>query len=185
MLHDPTVFRRFPADSPESQRSLMATDIKLIRRRVSKTVTETVNGWLAPLGYEGTSGEWRKTSLFGKSMFQIQKDRRGQCLYFNAGILPRVGNFYGRNLWNTVDGFVFQRLQSFCPDLSQIDYETDQFWYTRLDDEPRLLAAVHDIIQHRMIPWMEARHRALSLASLPMPADMAKSKPLFESRAVS
>jgi Domain of unknown function (DUF4304) len=181
MLHDPTVFRLIPADSPEFLRSFTAPDIKAIRRRVAKTVIDTVNAWLVPLGYEGTGGEWRKTSLFGKSMFHIQKDRRGQCMYFNAGTLPRVGNLYGRNLWNTADGFVFERLHSFCPELAQIEYETDQFWYTRLDDEPQLLAAVLAIIQNRMIPWMEARHRATSLFSMPTPQSQAKkAPPLFE-----
>src|SRR5262245_29334865 len=154
-------------------------DLKAIRAKVFKTLVAEFDATLRPLGYDRTGTEWRKASKFGRSILQLQKSRYGFNLYINVGRLPRFVLIPRTGMSGTRDGFVLARFQDFCPELPQRDYENDSLYYVKLHENAAFRDAVITIVRSRLVPWIEARHKGLSLIFLPSPEHMAKV-PLFQ-----
>lgn len=144
------------------------------RASMQKKLAKEINVILEPLGYERTESEWRKTSPFGRSYFDFQKSHYGFGCYFSAGTLG-ARDTPNPTLANTHDGFQWQRIAEFLPELPH-NKRPDQLCYLCLHDNDGFSNAVMTVIQARMIPWMEARHRESSLISMPSPADMVAVK---------
>ena len=66
-----------------------------------------------------------------------------------------------------------------CPDCKQKgDYDADELHYVKLYENSEFKDAVMTVVRSRLIPWIETRHKVLSLVWLPRPEDMTKV-PLF------
>jgi len=178
-LIDRELFRKAAAGSPEFIRYMNHPDLKAIRAKVLKTLVAELEATLKPLGYDRKGTEWRKASKFGRSILQLQKSRYGFCLYINVGRLPRFVLIPRYSMSGTRDGFALTRFQSFCPELPQKDYENDSLYYVKLHENAAFRDAVVAIVRARLIPWIEARHKARSVIFLPLPEQMAKV-PLFQ-----
>ena len=175
---DPEVFRRTTLGSPDHMRNMSHPELKAIRTSAVKALAADIDATLQPLGHERSGNEWRKASTFGRSILQLQKSNYGYSFYINVGTLPRVAPKTPSHNSGTPDGFILARFGQFCPELPQSDYETDQLYYVKLHEDTAFGNAVLTIVRERLIPWIEARHKASSLVGLPSPKDMAKV-PLF------
>jgi Domain of unknown function (DUF4304) len=180
-LIDPELFRRAKPGSAEDMRNMLHPDLKTIRMAVSKALAAEISKALLPLGYERKGNNWRKASHFGRSILQIQKSTYGFGLFINVGTLSVIESKIPFYLYGAPDRFVLKRFGAFCPELPQIDYDTGEFHYVKLHEDMAFRDAVMTVILTRLIPWIEARHKLLSLFSLPNPKDMAKA-PLFRMR---
>ena len=178
-LIDRELFRKTRAGSPEFIRYMNHPDLKSIRAKVLKTLVAELDTTLRLLGYERNGTKWRKASKFGRSFLQLQKSSYGFNLYINVGPLPHFVLVPRSSRSGTRDGFVLTRFQAFCPELPQRDYENDSLYYVKLHENAAFRDAVIAIVRFRLIPWIEARHKALSMILLPLPEHMAKV-PLFE-----
>jgi hypothetical protein len=148
--------------------------LKKKRASVQRKLAKEINAMLEPLGYERTGSEWRKTSRFGRSYFGFQKSHYGFGCFFNAGTLGTL-DVPSPTLANTPDGIQCHRIAKFCPELPHNDV-ADELCYVRLHDDAGFRNGVMTVIQARMIPWMEARHRASAMIRMPSPADMVAVK---------
>ena len=180
-LIDSDVFRRAQSGSPEDMRNMLHPDLKAIRVAVVKALGTAIHAALKPLGYERKGNDWRKGSMFGRSILEIQRSQYGFALYINVGMLPR----WPRQIPLFIPGlrydFDLKRPFLFCPELPQRDYELDQLHYVKFHESAAFKDAVLTIVRARLIPWVEARHTASSLLSLPSPQDMAQA-PLFQTQ---
>jgi hypothetical protein len=154
--------------------------LKKKRASVQRKLAKEINAMLEPLGYERTGSEWRKTSPFGRSYFGFQKSHYGFGCFFNAGTLGTL-DVPSPTLANTHDGIQCHRIAKFCPELPHNDV-ADELCYVRLHDDAGFRNGVMTVIQARMIPWMEARHRASAMIRMPSPADMVAVKIFTEQR---
>jgi hypothetical protein len=177
-LIDPEVFRRAPSGSPDHMRHMTHPGLKAIRTSVVKALGAEIDATLRPAGHERTDDEWRKVSLFGRTILQLQKSGRGHSFYINVGTLPRLAPKTPSYNSSTPDGFVLTRFGQFCPELPQPDYETDQLYYVKWHEDAAFRNAVLAVVRQRLVPWIEARHKPSSLIALPGPKDMA-TVPLF------
>jgi hypothetical protein len=150
--------------------------LKKKRASVQRKLTKEINALLEPLGYERTGSEWRKKSRFGRSYFGFQKSHYGFGCFFNAGTLVP-----SQTRANTIDRIQYHRIAEFCPELPHNDV-ADEMPYVRLHDDTAFCNGVMTVFQARMIPWMEARHRASAMIRMPSPADMVAVKIFTEQR---
>lgn len=148
--------------------------LKKKRVAVQRRMTKEIDGLLLPLGYERRGNEWRRTSVYGRSFLGFQKSHYGFGCFFNTGTMGRL-EVPSRTLAGTADGFQLHRIANFCPELPHNDV-AGELNYVCLHDDPGFHAAVMTVLRARMIPWMEARHRASALVAMPKPEDMAKVK---------
>jgi hypothetical protein len=88
-------------------------DLETIRKAAVRSLAPEIDAILL-------CNEWRKASIIGRSILQLQKSRFGFSLFINAGII--TGSSY---LSGTSDGFILRRLGEFCPELSSKDFEAD------------------------------------------------------------
>ncbi len=175
LLPATAIFREENREYPMSE-----ADVVMLRRKrsvVQTVLADAFDALLLPLGYARTApGDWRKTSIWGRSAFNFQKDSRGFSCFINAAVLGRWERGAGANA-NTADGFSYQRLAAFCPDIP-VSRRPDALSYVRLHDDDAFLQAVLAVVEARIIPWLEARHRAGVLLGSRAPADM-RAVPLF------
>lgn len=148
--------------------------LKKKRASVQRKLAKEINALLEPLGYERTGSEWRKTSRFGRSYLGFQKSHYGFGCFFNAGTLG-TQEVPSQTLANTHDGIQWHRIAEFCPELPHNDV-ADELPYVRLHDDAGFRNGVMTVIRARMIPWMEARHKASAMIRMPSPADMVAVK---------
>jgi hypothetical protein len=177
-LINPEVFRRTELGSPDYMRNLTHPELKAIRTSVVKALAAEIDAILRPSGHERSGNEWRKVSMLGRSLLQLQKGSHGYAFYINVGTLPRLAAATPSYNAGTPDGFVLTRFGQFCPELPQSDYEIDQLYYVKWHEDAAFGNAVLTVIRERLVPWIEARHKPSSLIALPGPKDMAKA-PLF------
>jgi hypothetical protein len=179
-LIDPQVFRRPKSGSPDHVRNMTHPELTAIRTSVINAVAAEIDATLQPSGYQRTGNHWRKVSMLGRSLLQLQKDSHGHAFYINVGTLPRLAAATSSYNAGTPDGFVLTRFGQFCPELPQSDYGIDQLYYVKWHEDAAFRTAVLTVVRERLIPWIEARHKPSSLIALPGPKDMAKT-PLFRS----
>jgi hypothetical protein len=152
--------------------------LKKKRASVQRKLTKEINALLEPLGYERTGSEWRKKSRFGRSYFGFQKSHYGFGCFFNAGTLGKL-EVPSQTRANTIDGIQCHRIAEFCPEMPHNDV-ADELPYVRLHDDTGFCNGVTTVIRARMIPWMEARHKAFAMIRMPSPADMVAVKIFLE-----
>lgn len=134
---------------------------------------DDLHGILGPLGYTRTADEWRRSSLHGHTLVQLQRARSGDRCFVNAGARGRWERA-PHDLAGTHDGFALVRPGAFCPDFPA-DCRPDGFSYVRLHDDPPFRAAVLALLEQRIVPWLERRHTWAARVSMPAPGDMARA----------
>ncbi len=177
-LIDPELFRRVAAGSPAYMRAVSHPDLEAIRSGVVKSLTAEIDAALLPLAYERNGAAWRKSSRFGRGILQLQKSTYGFGLYINAGRASHV-QLLTPSAFAGPEGFIYTRLAKFCPELDQRTYQIDELYYLNFHDSVAFKDAVMTVVQARLIPWIEQRHKPSSLFRLSTPEAMATT-PLFQ-----